>query len=606
MHTMSEQLQTRAEHSRSLEDAERFRAIETLKEIGLLAPLSELETFHGRVGENHANEPWTVNPVFANGRNDNGNFNVNTRPTLYTGSRDNALEFARSRGREFIYPEYIEAMRDREANASKWPMSEVEKDDLWQSIARKYQGEIHDIVSVNPDAVVIDLNFDVQTLDEVTLEKYKGALNKLAIGVSEGSPLGFDDRHAFKPFKEVINRRLPTRIKQEEVSLYAEEAGIDESVALQLASAYNARQVMQIAPSYAAGRLLGSQRDIHTDVINLVNEGQVELPLNMEYVQRYFREAGIVGVQQPIYSATINRKMIAISLFDLEKVATEEQAKAQRQSTWRQVGQFAARLDEITEKTREQEGTDTRLPLLRAIQDDPHVKPEKIVELASQLTSFGHIFKEDTGNWEKFSLAEHTETVLQNFDENFADNLPVQMLAPMRLAILAHDIGKPAAAIKGEIHNQKDFNQIYANGFLKEVGLPVRDRKMILAIIGEGADLAFDINIRGAGQSAKAAMYKLAKDTLREYIRSRVSDEEINGFAAMCSMLQICDGGAYTSMGVTNKGRGNVSHRNAPSFNHSYAQPVGFGKRGIRLRRHDESSADHIQTPTADEEFFRV
>jgi len=36
---MTEQLQTRTEHSRSIEDAEKFRALDTLKEVGLLVPV---------------------------------------------------------------------------------------------------------------------------------------------------------------------------------------------------------------------------------------------------------------------------------------------------------------------------------------------------------------------------------------------------------------------------------------------------------------------------------------------------------------------------------------------------------------------------------------
>ena len=79
---MSEQLQTRTEHSRSVEDADKYRAIEALKEVGLLIPLSDVETFHGRVGMKEDEEEWTVDPTFANGYNDSGNYNVNTRPTL--------------------------------------------------------------------------------------------------------------------------------------------------------------------------------------------------------------------------------------------------------------------------------------------------------------------------------------------------------------------------------------------------------------------------------------------------------------------------------------------------------------------------------------------
>lgn len=69
------ELQTRSEHSRSLEDAPRFRAIETLTELGLLIPVAELETYHGRVGVAGAPE-WQVDTSFQNGGSDGVNNNV--------------------------------------------------------------------------------------------------------------------------------------------------------------------------------------------------------------------------------------------------------------------------------------------------------------------------------------------------------------------------------------------------------------------------------------------------------------------------------------------------------------------------------------------------
>lgn len=62
---MTEALQTRTEHSRSLEDAEKFQALDTLKEVGLLVPLSEVETYHGRVGSASEVAEWAVDPSFA-------------------------------------------------------------------------------------------------------------------------------------------------------------------------------------------------------------------------------------------------------------------------------------------------------------------------------------------------------------------------------------------------------------------------------------------------------------------------------------------------------------------------------------------------------------
>jgi hypothetical protein len=94
-------MQTRQEHSRSLEDAERFRALDTLKEIGLLVSISDVETFHGRVGKVDQSV-WEVDPCFANGGFDSDRVNINLRSTLYTGNAITAEQFAVGRGKNLI------------------------------------------------------------------------------------------------------------------------------------------------------------------------------------------------------------------------------------------------------------------------------------------------------------------------------------------------------------------------------------------------------------------------------------------------------------------------------------------------------------------------
>ena len=109
--TMHE-LQTRAEHSRSLEDEPHFQAIETLTELGLLIPVAELETYHGRVGV--AGDPeWKVDPSFQNGGSDGANTNVNKVPTLYTGEEQLAQDFANARIPSVVKTMYWDTFRQQ-------------------------------------------------------------------------------------------------------------------------------------------------------------------------------------------------------------------------------------------------------------------------------------------------------------------------------------------------------------------------------------------------------------------------------------------------------------------------------------------------------------
>lgn len=647
---MSEVLQTRTEHSRSIEDAERFRALETLKEVGLLVPLADVKTYHGRVGNVADVTEWAVDPSFANGRNDSNNNNLNHRPTLYTAEEEVAIDFAMARGREMIRQKYNKVFKDRVANYTpeerqewldrenvryqKWYDSidpehkkgydylldesgklkpktfddlrdwsearrlekeapEDEKESLLKSAAEGLCAEIHEIVTADIDATLLDFSFDETKLDDEARAKYLEALKVLALPFTEGSPVSFNDRDKVRPFVAAVRQvKKSDYLLSSDVAELASTANIDERVALQLASAFNTRRIAQERPSYLVSELLKRPSDIFAANLEF-NGVQQEVPLNLEYVQRFLREAHVVGVKQRVSSITLCHDITSVSFFDLEKTTTVKGLDAEREGTWQRLGGMATALSQFN-RGEEQ----PKQPLMHLL-TDVYAKPERLVDAAKKVEGYEAIFEGDAGNWEGFTLAEHTETVLRNFDESFAENLPVELLAPMRLAILSHDLGKPIAAARGEKHKQMEYNVAQAADFLGKLGVEDKLKGLLLAVIGEGEHLAFQTEVRGAGEPAKNAMKKLATKTMMEFYDSEsVTDEQINGFTEMCKMLQVCDGGAYTSMAITRQTtKGSVHYRNAPSFNGSFAQPVGFGRRTIRLRERGGKSADADLTP---------
>lgn len=377
---MSEQLQTRIEHSRSIEDADKFRAIQTLTEVGLLVPLSQVETFHGRVATTDEVAEWTVDPGFANGSNDTGNNNVNNRPSLYTGEKTVAKDFAQERGGEMAKPKFRKVFEDQVKNYTEeerqawldrenkqhqdWydrispsnrgyyahlidedgklkpktfddlkPWREArrledattgdKRDALWKRAAEGLRAEVHEIITADSDATVLDFEFDSSKLSEEDAKRYNDALYVLfrQTPLTEGSPVSFNNRGAVEPFANTVKKLKKQLVQESEVAELAAEAGIDEQVALQLASAYNSGQIARLKPSYLAGALLKHKEDIFTDSLEVGGEKQ-ELPINLEYVQRYLRNAHIVGVKQSISSATLGRDITSVSFLDLEKVTT--------------------------------------------------------------------------------------------------------------------------------------------------------------------------------------------------------------------------------------------------------------------------------------------
>jgi len=656
---MTEQLQTRTEHSRSIEDAEKFRALDTLKEVGLLVPVNDLETYHGRVGTTEEVAEWEVDPSFANGSNDSGNNNVNKRPTLYTSEQGVAEDFAMERARELIWPKYKKVFEDKVANytpeerqewldrenkrhqdwydainpagkkgyeylldesgklkpktlddLSTWSESlrledETPEDDrkaLWKSAAEGMKTEVHEIVTADTDATVLDFSFDETKLDDEARAKYQQALKVLAIPITKGSPVSFNDRDKVQPFVAAVRQAKKTGyLLSSDVTELAAAANVDERVALQLASAFNTRHIAQVRPAYLVSELINRPSDIFAASLEIDGEKQ-DVPINLEYVQRFLREAHIVGVKQSISSATLGRDISSVSFFDLEKTITDKGLEVERKDTWQRLGGMATALSQFNQNEMQ-----PKQPLLHLL-TDVHAKPDKLVAAAKNVEGYDTIFDADAGNWEGFTLAEHTETVLRNFDESFAENLPVELLAPMRLAILSHDVGKPIAAAQGEKHKQMKYNVAQADDFLGKLNVDDKLKGLLLAVIGEGEELAFQIEIRGAGEPAKAALRELANKTLKQFYSSEsVTDEQITGFTEMCKMLQVCDGGAYTSMAITRPtAKGSGRYRNAPSFNGSFAQPVGFGKRTVRLRQEGDKAAEPDLTPKGTAEASRL
>jgi hypothetical protein len=494
---MSEELRTRTEHSRSVEDAEKFRALDTLKEVGLLVPVSDLETYHGRVGNAEEMAEWVVDPSFANGSNDSGNNNANSRSTLYTGEQEVAKDFATARGRAMIRPKYNKVFEDRVANYTpekrqEWldrenkrhqawydgidpaqkngyeylldesgklkpktfedlrtwsealrlegETPEDEKKVLWKSAAEGMKAEVHKIVTADTDATVLDLSFDEAKLDDEARAKYQKALKVLALPITEGSPVSFGDRDKVQPFVAAVQKaKKAGYLVSTDVTELAADANVDEHLALQLVSAFNARLTAHISPSYLVNELIERPADIFTVSLEIDGEKQ-DVPLNLEYVQRFLREAHIVGVKQRISSVTLNRSITSVSFFDLEKTTTNKDLEAERKDTWQRLGSIATAFSEF------QGEVQPKQPLLRLL-TDAHAKPDKLVAAAKELEGYETIFEGDAGNWEGFTLAEHTETVLRNFDESFAENVPVELLAPMRLAILSHDLGRSIAVV---------------------------------------------------------------------------------------------------------------------------------------------------------------
>lgn len=527
-----ERTQTRTEHSRSLEDAEKYKAIETLTELGLFVPLRYIEAWHGRAGDG---TDWVIDPRLRNGYGQNDNDNVNQRSTIYAGMKDIAQRFADIRTRQ--------KGRDR------------------------FQSEIHRIISEDTDAVVIDSTFSLHQLDEDGRQKYNNALRTLSIGLSEGAPPSFAAGQRGVVEAYYTDRRTHRSHSTDDIIA---RTGQDPAEIQRLNGAERARHTLLHSPTDAANHMLASRAA--ADITPGVQAGYVE------YIESWFKNAHVVGLSQKVHSATLGQSITMATFFDLLNVQTEGAVNRRRDRRARTLGSAGLLMGNATK-----ESYDTRAHPIMKMLANTYVAPRSLIEKADAVRGFKGRFEQPSGVWEGFTLGQHTETVLRNFDETYADALPVNLLLPMRLTMLVHDIGKPIAAAEGKKSQQAAYNERDAKRFMAELGVDTSLQAVVLGIMGKGCDLALEMDAYKHSE-AGPALQQFAKETLiKAYGSDRVDAGSIQGFVAMCRMFRVCDGGAYTDMAVTRTPSG-AYYRNAPSFNKDFHPSAGLGGRHIAPR----------------------
>ena len=210
-------------------------------------------------------------------------------------------------------------------------------------------------------------------------------------------------------------------------------------------------------------------------------------------------------------------------------------------------------------------------PLLDLLGHNPRATPETVVGAASQVEGFEPIFAADTGVWEGYTLAEHTETVLRNYERSFAGDLPAEIHAPLKLALLTHDIGKPEVADRDPKNKIDEYNNnlVRSQQFLEQIGVGQAGITYIHGLfeaVGKYANTYIHYD-----SDSFDDVRSLGRDTLLS-IGVEPTPDSIEGFLEATSILFACDGGAYTSMATTRMPDGS-QYRNYPEYNDSFKTP---------------------------------
>ena len=570
---------TRSEFFREQQDPQKIEARERLESIGVFIPMSRLELYHGRDPEGDKEE-WTVSSDFSNSGNNTGNENINKIDALSTGDFNTARDFAVER--------ILHKIRVR-SGLDPFQFSTKREGYRQQIRAGEIPIEVHRIVSSDPNAII--LNYDKSNNSEEKQQIIEQEIPFLLPGTLEGSPVDSKYQDAIsllqeskETMKQLFNITNKEYISQAEIPQILEkiksiihqsrnpEAVVDEDLVKHIAGSVNAKYLLKFNPLRSIEYYTTSKKESWD-----INRGDIthQLPINRDYIARFLRSNNIVGLRTNLESGTLQRKISNTILFDLTKVNTVEKIKQKEQTFEKVFGEFSQEMNKSLESSKSH-------PLVKLLSENYYASPEEIIEEAKKVTGFENHFDKDAGNWEKFTLGEHTETVLRMFDETYADVLPAKLLPIMRLIILTHDLGKPEAAQEGKKNEQKGFNLKEGSRFLNELGIENNLKELILGIIGQGQEITSDVFVKKNKKSNELRQYsRELLDKIKKVGSGSLEGEEM-AIYFMSFMLQNSDSGAYTDYAVTRR-RGGLWFRNYPSFNESL-KTNSLDRRGAFLK----------------------
>ena len=132
--------------------------------------------------------------------------------------------------------------------------------------------------------------------------------------------------------------------------------------------------------------------------------------------------------------------------------------------------------------------------------------------------------------------------------------------------------------------------------FYSKLDINDKLKNLLVSIIGDGEELVRQMQLTNNSKESVLNMENFALESLGNFFGTDdISEDQISGFYGMCKMLQICDGGAYTSMGIT-RNRNNRYYRNAGSFRDSFSDP-GYGRRRLIPRTDSSQPAPRDLAP---------
>lgn len=547
MEKQNDSIVFRRELCHSIEMADTFRAYETLERLGVLSPADDVEMYHGE--------------MLAEGSKKEDGYILRIDP-LY---------------------EYEPEYRYKNFCCLRQAFFCTDSPEMAQKIVARRWGQVSDsrlkvwqIIPSERDMYIVDLEKDVYELDKDKSKEYDKAISTLM------PPLLFDfsEREVAHDYTDALNNIIAEEksgyISRDSINKLVERFGEEAADTIQaIAARANSWLLTRFHLPMSVGRFTDSESKIDT-----IKDNGRECLIDNEYIGFLLSHMRIIGGKQSQRMGYGPKQLCydEVILFDLDHIASVEEEEQERANTTREFGRIAAKLS--------CEDNCETSNIYQLIKSNPYIGAHELIEEASKTLGYEELYEKSVGVWERFSLKEHTKTVMHLADKNYLDRLPYELIPITKLAILVHDIGKPICVEEnGNKNAQKEYNLHYAKDFLEKNNVDSKTIDLIISLIGDGQDLVHDLVVNG-NESADDEILKLGRHAMVKYFgdNKKATEDDARAYEYICHIIQICDGAAYTSMGITQSDEYHVAHRNHDTFGRSFHPNRGIGgTRPIRL-----------------------
>ncbi len=516
----------------------RIKAIEILKKYGILVPFDDnVELYHGRARniDDQSQTEWKVEANFDNGGNATGNYNLNKISALSTGNYGVARDFAHARTR------------------------------------KGQTAEVHRIVSSDSDALIFDNTVRIWKLEDDEQKEIIDAFKVLtnSFTISQLDPVEFEDRENYKVVMDFFKKDINTNHKffteedlEEKYEIFKKEnPNISYDLFYDIGSAVNTRFIIYQDP----GDIIGCY--INKVIPTILVNGE-HIVINKEYVASWLYNNNIIGYNTLVTSATLDEDIENCMFFDTERINTEK-------VIGNRLALMMSRFDDFTR-------------LLGDYCDDNEMiekltfsSPKETIEYIKSIDPYyASLFEGSTHTWEGYTIGEHTEAVLRVFEDSFLNDVPTQLVPFIKLAIIAHDIGKSTTTDRTK---QKSATDEIAQILFKDMGIDPKASTIIRYIIGDSQTLTSAYYI-GKKSSAKVELFNNCNKLISEVFGIESTKEIDTGLGLVCMLLQNCDSGAYTRFAtIRDEKTGVYYHGGSDKFTSSFTSTQYPGRSKIRL-----------------------